>query len=346
MRSKRSRALPKRYVNELPQPPPAADVRSNPAPDPEPAAAPNLEAADPPANPAPTWYRTDANVHGVYKVYPQRPTHDPDNAATIDDLCQSSGLLTAEKPPLTTPALPTFFPFLNQTVAWLMSWFYRSPQLSLATLDSLVNNVILRPGFQKNDLRDFCAVTEQHRIDNSPEDPPGEPPNGWSRGSVKLKIPPPKDLTHLGPVDVEVSGILHRPLLDVLREAFEGPAFENYHTTPFSYRWDPNHDPANPDVILYGEIYYSHKMQKLHSQLPKPPQQTPQPYTETIIAAYMFWSDATCLATFGNASLWPLYTFFGNVSKYLRGKPTARAGYHQAYFPKVNCFRRFYLIKA
>nr|GAT45954.1 predicted protein [Mycena chlorophos] len=60
-----------------------------------------------------------------------------------------------------------------------------------------------------------------------------------------------------------------------------------------------------------------------------------EPHLETVVAALMFWSDATHLANFGTASLWPLYLFFGNHSKFLRGKPTARAGYHQAYFPSV-----------
>ena len=37
---------------------------------------------------------------------------------------------------------------------------------------------------------------------------------------------------------------------------------------------------------------------------------------ERVIAGLMFWSDATYLAQFGNASAWPVYLFFGNQSKY------------------------------
>ncbi|KAJ7217821.1 hypothetical protein GGX14DRAFT_357715, partial [Mycena pura] len=186
MRSRKSRALPKRYVNDPPQPPPPADIHRDPAPEPVEPAPADAEILPPPA---PFWYRTDPNADSYYKVYPRRPTHDPDNDVTIDDLCQLSGLLAVEKAPLATQALPMFFPFANQTVAWLMSWFYRTPRLSLASLDKLVHDVILRPGFDKDDLNDFVAVTEQHRLDNSPDTPPGEPPSGWSRGSVTLKIP-------------------------------------------------------------------------------------------------------------------------------------------------------------
>ncbi|KAJ6457005.1 hypothetical protein C8R47DRAFT_1248481 [Mycena vitilis] len=44
---------------------------------------------------------------------------------------------------------------------------------------------------------------------------------------------------------------------------------------------------------------------------------------------------ATHLANFGTASLWPLYLFFGNQSKWVRGKPRAGACHHIAYMPKL-----------
>jgi hypothetical protein len=75
-------------------------------------------------------------------------------------------------------------------------------------------------------------------------------------------------------------------------------------------------------------------MLEMHNSLPQTAGTVP--HLETIIAAYMFWSDSTHLANFGTASLWPLYTFFGNLSKYTRAKPTSNSGYHQAYFPSVS----------
>ncbi|KAG2335358.1 hypothetical protein BDR05DRAFT_1006898 [Suillus weaverae] len=57
---------------------------------------------------------------------------------------------------------------------------------------------------------------------------------------------------------------------------------------------------------------------------------------ETVIAAIMLWSDSTHLASFGNASLWPIYLFIGNQSKYICGKPTSFAAHHLAYIPKLS----------
>jgi hypothetical protein len=49
----------------------------------------------------------------------------------------------------------------------------------------------------------------------------------------------------------------------------------------------------------------------------------------------MFWSNLTQLANFGTASLWLVYLFLGNQSKYVRCKPKAFTAHHIAYIPKV-----------
>lgn len=56
---------------------------------------------------------------------------------------------------------------------------------------------------------------------------------------------------------------------------------------------------------------------------------------ERVVMPLMFWSNATQLANFGDASLWPIYLFFGNQSKYMCGKPSAGACHHITYIPKV-----------
>ncbi|KIK72621.1 hypothetical protein PAXRUDRAFT_798128, partial [Paxillus rubicundulus Ve08.2h10] len=49
----------------------------------------------------------------------------------------------------------------------------------------------------------------------------------------------------------------------------------------------------------------------------------------------MFWSDATHLAQFGQAKAWPIYLFFGNLSKYLRGSPSLGACHPIAFIPDL-----------
>jgi hypothetical protein len=57
---------------------------------------------------------------------------------------------------------------------------------------------------------------------------------------------------------------------------------------------------------------------------------------EAVIALMMIWSDATHLTQFGHSSLWPIYFYPGNLSKYTRAKPSALAAHHLAYIPKVG----------
>jgi hypothetical protein len=236
-----------------------------------------------------------------------------------------------------------------------MSWFHLGSTVkSNGDLDSIVHDVMLHEDFKQTHLHGFSAARENKRLDDAAaaaaeQSIPGEPPAGWKTGSVKIKLPAPKNCTaEADAPEFEVPGIMYRPLLDVLVEAFQSPAFLQYHITPFAARWDPEYDPNSPDTApdntapvdeqglpplppghqpVYGEVYTSAEMLEMHQKLPTA---ATEPYLETIITAYMLWSDSTHLANFGTASLWPLYTFFGNLSKYIRTKPTSNSGYHQA----------------
>ncbi|KDQ29950.1 hypothetical protein PLEOSDRAFT_1074586 [Pleurotus ostreatus PC15] len=240
-----------------------------------------------------------------------------------------------------------------------MCWFHAgSTQKSNAELDTLVKGVLLRDDFNTQDLRGFSTKAKHTRLDNAvdskldPKERLFPLHSGWERRSVKLALPAPKIKQKEADAPVfEVSGVMMRPLLAVMTEAFQGPEFQSFHITPFEECWDPlfqsrdrsSMTPASLIKItralftqlpprhqwLYNEIYTSRKMMAAYHLLPA------DPNVETIIAAFMFWSDSTHLANFGTASLWPLYTFFGNCSKYSRLKPSLHHCHHQAYIPPL-----------
>ncbi|KAF9490451.1 hypothetical protein BDN71DRAFT_1356203, partial [Pleurotus eryngii] len=171
--------------------------------------------------------------------------------------------------------------------------------------------------------------------------------SGWEKKPVTISLPAPKvKQTEVKAPTFEIKDVLIRPLLSVMRDAFQGPEFSNLHLTPFEECWVPSAvGKQEPDLEIpsrepfsdvppghqrtYGEIYTSRSMMDAYRTLPT------DPTLETVVVAFMFWSDATHLATFGTASLWPLYTFFGNCSKYLRLKPTGNHCHHQAYIPSL-----------
>lgn len=93
-----------------------------------------------------------------------------------------------------------------------------------------------------------------------------------------------------------------------------------------------------PDAVnVYGEAYSSPAFREAHEEINALPRD-PDDDLERVVASLMMWSDATHLASFGDASLWPIYLLFGNQSKYTRGKPTASACHHVAYIPTVSRF--------
>jgi hypothetical protein len=62
---------------------------------------------------------------------------------------------------------------------------------------------------------------------------------------------------------------------------------------------------------------------------------------EKAVAAIMVWSDATHLANFGMAKLWPIYLLLGNLSKYFRSLPNSGACQHIIHPLSSRFFPRF-----
>ncbi len=69
---------------------------------------------------------------------------------------------------------------------------------------------------------------------------------------------------------------------------------------------------------------------------PATPMTTMTSSIEYCILPLLLWSDATHLSSFGSAALWPIYLYFGNLSKYVRGRPTEFAAQRLAYIPEVS----------
>ncbi|KAJ7762780.1 hypothetical protein DFH07DRAFT_813443 [Mycena maculata] len=106
-RPRRHSRLPARFRDDVPPPPPPVELPDEPA-------APHIEPDE--TNGAIKWFKTEPNDFGLYKVFPNRPTHDPDESISLDELCKSSELLVATKPSASA-ATPAWFPLMNSTVA-------------------------------------------------------------------------------------------------------------------------------------------------------------------------------------------------------------------------------------
>ena len=150
----------------------------------------------------------------------------------------------------------------------------------------------------------------------------------------------PDGRPHVPPNDplptYRVPGLHYRSLVEVIKTAWQDASASAFHFHPFKQFWKRSEEDVER---VHDEIYSSDAFLRAHEELQ---QSAPEAdcTLEQVVCALMFWSDSTHLASFGDASLWPLYLFFGNQSKYVRGRPSSGACHHIAYIPKVAFSRQ------
>ncbi|TBU26173.1 hypothetical protein BD311DRAFT_668039 [Dichomitus squalens] len=266
-------------------------------------------------------------------------------------------------------------PFANATQFRLVDHMYgRSDSKSLDAFDDLLS-VVRSPGFSPADLAGFTARKAEHALDVwtntsglfSSED-------GWHESSVGIPLPRTR-AKYKSEDDAPkfiVPGIVHRRLLPLVKLAVQDPESHLrhvYHWMAHKRYWTPpppkhapsssqplpvfpqaapapapssrssstsQQDPPSP-VRVYTDCYNADAMLEAEEEIrrkPRVPGDTPD--MEYIVLPMLLWSDATQLSSFGSAALWPIYLYFGNLSKYFRGRPTEFMAHHLAYIPTVS----------
>lgn len=342
--------VPKRYVDELPPGPLsfAALLNSDPESDPS-----DLDSPDYPDETAPPGagrvYETQPNEYGIYRQYSNSfPSYDPDEFVHLSDLCNSSDLVEpgsqneSQRLSSSSGSAPNdgfsnmFAPFPNPTTFRLMHWFHSASSLkSFGELDRLVKDVILAEDFNTQDLKKFSSEREARRLDSHQDETSTIFPanDGWISGSVAIHMPC-EHVSFKSESDApvfRVEGVHHRKITETIKSALLEQSMK-YHFAPFRQYFKPSHD--HPPERIYSEIYDTDTMIAEHRAIQS--QGPSNCKLERFVIAILLWSDSTTLASFGTASLWPMYLFIGNLSKYVRGKPSTLSAQHLAYIPKVS----------
>ena len=239
-------------------------------------------------------------------------------------LCPRNCLIILKASSTETPhsgtAVNLFHPFPNETVFWCMHWFLEeSGMLSAAGFDRFMCEVILSDDFNHEDLRNFSTTRELTRLDkHGCTDMPFSADDGWKEGSVTLHLPKAKakHASEAVSPQVQISGIYYHPLLEVIKAACQSSQAKEYHWVPFKLV----HQSPTEDLRAYMNIYNSDAMLEEDTKIRamgRHPDDNPD--TEVAVLAMMLWLDLTHLTSFGTASLWPVYLYFGNLSKYPHG---------------------------
>lgn len=287
--------------------------------------------------------RTGQNRFGILREYPHRPSYDPDGAVGESELSDSSAIRTAgnsieiddNHSSEQTGSQPPPWPFKNLSTYLLMEWMITgSNHKSIGEMDCLVNNVLCSNNFKLDDVSGFSARQETARLDSAEADASLTPfsYDGWMESIVKIFVPTgSKNSTGIGR-PVPVPGLHHRSLCAVMKAAIADVTSWRFHFSPFKRFWKL---PSGEEERCYDEAYTSDAWIKTHDDLQKQSNE-PGCKLEKVVLGLMFWSDSTHLTSFGTAKVWPLYMFFGNLSKYVRSKPNSGACHHVAYIPSVS----------
>ena len=279
---------------------------------------------------------TALNTFGIFRKYLFHPSYDPDSAVDPAELSNLGPRVPPPSPESNAVDHKPPWPFANMSVWRLMRWMNtRSRSKSEGEVNCLVNEVLKAPDFRVEDLENFNAHRAHSRLDAAKKksDPSS---NDFQVASVAIEVPTGERNNSGASRLYSVPGLRFRNLSNVIKAAFQDPLSHHFHFTP-SYLMHRS-PVTGTEQRLYSELYHSDAFIEEHNRVQnrsRPPPDDPGCKLEKAVAALMFWSDSTHLTKFGTAKLWPIYLFFGNLSKYIRSQPSSGACNHVAYIPSV-----------
>ncbi|KIM21418.1 hypothetical protein M408DRAFT_104783 [Serendipita vermifera MAFF 305830] len=294
----------------------------------------------------PAICETIPNSFGVYRKYSGRIDAIPDRIHGFTHLTSRSTQLGQESSNLTEPTRPIrkqYGPCRNQSVFALKYWHWVLGGAKTGVSQTQLIDLLQWDGFDQHQVKRSDATPVDEALGQPLElDTTIKRGDGWRRCNVGIAIPLPGQqnfdphtsttTTNSGNNIFQVPGLFLRSLSTIIKETLEQPTAKSFHWKPFQQFWRPN--PAFPSQRIYDELYSSPiwlDADEWVQNLNIPGCNLPR-----AIAGLMFWSDATCVSEFGTRSLWPIYMFFGNQSKYDRSRPSSHAGHQVAFLPSIE----------
>jgi hypothetical protein len=209
-----------------------------------------------------------------------------------------------------------FGAFTNPSSALLMAWHYSGSNAKSATELNHLAEFLHDPGFKQADLVGFNHTCKSKRLDNylDSRSNPFHEHYSWQRSTVKIRLPNEKAKfpSDTDAPELTIAGIYHCSLIDIITCVFKDDVSLYFNMTPFRQYWNT---PDNQTLEVFSKSYASPEMMNTCKELNTLPR-GPDDKLKHVVASLMVWSDTTHLASFGDASLWPLYLFFSNQSKY------------------------------
>ncbi|TFK88006.1 hypothetical protein K466DRAFT_645664 [Polyporus arcularius HHB13444] len=228
-----------------------------------------------------------------------------------------------------------------------MRWLYTGGSYKTPDeLSRLIREVFMAPEYCREHLDGFDAARENQKLDKflamssafSADD-------GWRQASVEISLPK-EGVSHPSEEAApkfKVENIFLRSLSEVMKAGYQDIRASRFHMFPFRLFWQRRPSspgmPPPPPMQLWSDTYNSDAMIEEHEKIQEKARVDREPGdaddVEYVVAPILLYSDSTHLASFGTAALWPIYSFFGALTKYIRCRPNAFAAHHLAYIPSL-----------
>ncbi|KAH6904929.1 hypothetical protein BKA70DRAFT_1431513 [Coprinopsis sp. MPI-PUGE-AT-0042] len=281
------------------------------------------------------WWFSQKNKFSLWRRYyaTTPPSRDPEQSVAPEDLDDSL-------PPRATSGTQEtgiksrYGPFDNVSSLLLADFWWNSENEKSKNEFSKLLRVLQDPSFSLEDVFSTDWGGLERTLNDQDDDDGWFDDAGWISTPINIKIPFHKAMKKPGTESHLVGTLQHRKIVPVIEEKIRNSKDPSlFHYQPYEVFWDQDHDSTA--VRVQGELYNSPAFMEAHQRLQDQPP-IPGCSRERVIVALMFWSDETQLASFGSAKLWPCYMFFGNESKYRRGKTSLRLCEHIAYFETLS----------
>ncbi|TFK61425.1 hypothetical protein BDN72DRAFT_904115 [Pluteus cervinus] len=321
----------------------------------------------------PNRFRTTRTYKGRPTGVPDRDTHFERFLSDTIHLARDWRKKANPKPHPPREVNAIIHPYPNlSTLLFSSNWSTSSGKKTKRDRNVLMNDVLFHKDFRLEDVRGAnLDALDKEAVEYYNKEVQDEcHQRGWKKSTVYINIPTGVKVTKAskkraaddrrrqkldaqdhpssdeedGPKDVDpssrarvhrfpVPGFCHRGLVSVIKEACSASDSKDFHWHPYEEHWSPPWDGAAMERI-HGELYSSSAFleadQELQTSLPEPDCHLPR-----CVAALMMYSDATQVAQFGQASVWPVYAYFGNQSKYERGRSSTRMAHNVAFLPSL-----------
>lgn len=288
-----------------------------------------------------TWCTTP-NAFGIWREYYSQPSVIPDLDRSLSSFKTGNLALAMTPLSLQPPTLQEALgPFPNYSTYLHARWLWQndSGTISAEANQRLIDTVYSDKAFNPLDVVGVCFASLRRKVAEFQPSPFLES-DGWKETVVRIKVPlgPQKgDQIFGASAKLSVPGLQHRSIVDVVKRVLStDPNVLQYHFHPFrQYAVPPGSSQEAPPQRVVDDIYNSDAMIKEYEALQRSPRE-PGCNFERVILALQFWSDATQLANFGSAKLWPVYMYFGNQPKWARSRSDMHSCHDVAHIPSVR----------